>query len=60
MLAITKDRSNKLMIETNHHLQPPIMTKIERKLKVENTEIYLESKFESEEFAALYFFWNPT
>ena len=36
------------------------MTNIARKLKVENTEIYLESKFESEEFAALYFFWNPT
>jgi hypothetical protein len=33
---------------------------IERKLKVYNTERFTVSKFENEDVAALYFFWNPT
>lgn len=48
------------MIETDHHLNPPVMENIDRKLKIQKTEWYLESKFENEDVAALYFFWNPT
>jgi len=36
------------------------MDSIERKLKVYNTERFTVSKFENEDVAALYFFWNPT
>jgi len=36
------------------------MENIDRKLKIQKTEWYLESKFENEDVAALYFFWNPT
>ena len=36
------------------------MNDIERKLKVYSTERFTASKFQSEDVAALYFFWNPT
>jgi len=52
--------TEKLLASTNVQLEPPMMTRIERKLNILPNETYKESTYHNEEVAALYFFWNPT
>lgn len=57
--TVIPDPMVKLLKQTDEHLTPPVLEKIERKLLVGEHEDYYESTFGNQELAGLYFHFLP-